>query len=229
MNDRGPNFPGGGGARYGFDKGRVALVVGVLVIVLGVAGFIFTWFFCRIEPPSGYCAVLIKKDGKDILADDIIATSLDQKGIQLEPLSEGRYFYDPVFWDWKIEPLTQIKDGEVGVKVRQFGAQPPAGRFVVSEKDADGKMYRGIIDEPLRPGTYRVNPYAYRVEKRPAVKVEPGEVGVVTLKYGKSPAEANTFLVNEGEQGVQITPLRPGTTPVNSGECFMCGHIGHMG
>lgn len=215
MSDRSPNYSEGGGARYGFDKARAALVVAVLAVVLAAAGFVFTWFFCRIEPPSGYCAVLIKKDGKDIPADDIIALTSDQKGIQLEPLSEGRYFYDPVFWDWKIEPLTQIKDGEVGVMVRQFGALPPPGRFVVSEKEADGKLHRGIIAEPLRPGTYRINPFAYNVEKRPAVKVEPGEVGVVTLKYGKSPAEANTFLVSEGEQGVQKTPLRPGTYYLN--------------
>ena len=214
MSDRSPNYSEAG-ARYGFDKARAALVVAVLAVALGVAGFVFVWFFCRIEPPSGYCAVLIKKDGKDIPADDIIALTSDQKGIQLEPLSEGRYFYDPVFWDWKIEPLTQIKDGEVGVMVRQFGAPPPAGRFVVREKEADGKLHRGIIAEPLRPGTYRINPFAYRVEKRPAVKVEPGEVGVVTLKYGKSPAEANTFLVSEGEQGVQKTPLRPGTYYLN--------------
>lgn len=34
--------------------------------------------------------------------------------------------------------------------------------------------------------------------------------------------------------GTRITestpyPLRPGTAPVNSGECFTCGHTGHMG
>ena len=83
----------------------------------------------------------------------------------------------------------------MGVMVRQFGPRPPAGNFIVHQKEADGKMYRGIIDEPLRPGTYRINPYAYRVEKRPAVKIEPGEVGVVTMRNGKKPAESNTFLV----------------------------------
>jgi len=214
MKDRNP-APEGGGARYGFDAKRVALSAVVLIAAIGVAGFVFGWFFCRIEPPSGFCAVLIRKDGQDIPANEIIATSPGQKGIQLEPLSEGRYFYDPVFWDWKVVPLTQIKEGEVGVMVRQFGPPPPAGQFVVRQKEADGKMFRGIIDEPLRPGTYRINPFAYHVEKRPAVKIEPGEVGVVTLRYGKPPAEGNTFLVKESEQGVQEIPLRPGTYYVN--------------
>lgn len=210
------HFPSGeGGERYGFDPKRIGLVAGVCLVLMLVFGFVFVWFFCRIEPRSGYCAVLIKKDGKDLPANDIIATSTEQKGIQLEPLSEGRYFYDPVFWDWKYEPLTQIKEGEVGVLIRQFGPPPPAGRFVVRQKEADGKMFRGIIDEPLRPGTYRLNPYAYRVEKRPAVKIEPGEVGVVTMRFGQRAAEANTFLVKEGEQGVQQAPLRPGTYYLN--------------
>jgi hypothetical protein len=135
--------------------------------------------------------------------------------VQLEPLSEGRYFYNPINWSWRMEPLTHIKEGEVGIRVRQFGAPPPNGKFIVHDREPDGSMYRGIIDEPLRPGTYRINPFAYIIEKRPAVKIEPGEVGVVTLLTGRTPAQANTFLVKENEQGVQETALRPGTYYLN--------------
>jgi SPFH domain / Band 7 family len=212
-----PNFtrPNAGTARYGFDPKHFGLVGGLILVISLAVGAVFVWFFCRIEPPSGQCAVLVRKDGKDIPANDIVATLPDQKGIQLEPLSEGRYFYNPVNWSWSMEPLTQIKEGEVGIMVRQFGPPPPAGKFIVRNKEADGTMFRGIIDEPLRPGTYRINPYAYRVEKRPAIKIEPGEVGVVTLLYGKTPAQPNTFLVKETEQGVQDMPLRPGTYYLN--------------
>lgn len=133
MSERSTPFPSGG-ARYGFNKGKVMIVAAVFIVALALAGFFFTWFFCRIEPPSGYCAVLIRKDGADIPANEIIATKPGQKGIQAEPLSEGRYFYDPVFWDWKIEPLVQIREGEVGIRVRQFGALPATGKFVVREK-----------------------------------------------------------------------------------------------
>ncbi len=187
------------------------LVFGVTVVVM----FVFAWFFCRIEPPSGFCAVLVRKDGADIPANDIIATKTGQKGIQLEPLSEGRYFRNPLYWSWTIEPLVQIKEGEVGVMIRQFGSSPPAGNFLVHQKEADGAMLRGVIDEPLRPGTYRINPSAYYVEKHPAVKINPGEVGVVTLRYGPPPSQPNTILVNDGERGVQPSPLRPGTYYLN--------------
>lgn len=204
-----------GGERYGFDPTRFSLIGALILAITVFVSFIFIWFFCRIEPPSGFCAVLIRKDGIDIPANDIIATKLEQKGIQLEPLSEGRYFRNPINWAWEIEPLVQIKEGEVGVMIRQFGKQPTAGQFVVHNKEADDTMYRGVIDEPLRPGTYRINPHAYHVEKRPAVKIEPGEVGVVTLRYGPEPSQPNTILVKDGERGVQSTPLRPGTYYLN--------------
>jgi len=210
-----PNKSDPGSARYGFDPKHFILMGGLILTISLAVGAVFVWFFCRIEPPSGYCAVLVHKDGKDIPANEVIATSPEQKGMQLEPLSEGRYFYNPVDWSWQMEPLTQIKEGEVGIMIRQYGPPPPPGKFIVHNREADGTMYRGIIDEPLRPGTYRLNPHAYRVEKRPAIKIEPGEVGVVTLLYGNAPAEPNTFLVKASEQGVQETPLRPGTYYLN--------------
>ena len=210
-----PRHEDTGGAHYGFDPMRFGVIGAVILATVLVLGFVFVWFFCRIEPPSGNCAILTRLDGKDIPANDIIATSPDEKGIQLDPLSEGRYFRNPLYWQWEIVPLVQIKENEVGVLVRQFGKAAPSGQFIVKDKEADGTQYRGVIDEPLRPGTYRINPRAYNVEKRPAVKIEPGEVGVVTLRYGREPAEANTILVKEGERGVQETPLRPGTYYVN--------------
>jgi hypothetical protein len=200
-----------GGARYGFDPARFGLIALVTLAISAVVMFVFIWFFCRIEPPSGYCAILIRKDGADIPANDIIATRPEQKGIQLEPLSEGRYFRNPVFWSWRIEPLVQIREGELGVMIRQFGGQPPAGQFIVGRDSA----LRGVIEEPLRPGTYRINPFAYYVEKHPAVKIEPGEVGVVTLRYGSPPEQPNTILVKDGERGIQASALRPGTYYLN--------------
>ncbi len=203
--------PGEGGAHYGFDPARFGLLALITLAISAVVMFVFVWFFCRIEPPSGSCAILIRKDGADIPANDIIATRPEQKGIQLEPLSEGRYFRNPVFWSWEIVPLVQIREGEVGVMIRQFGESPPPGQFIVA-RDSNR---RGIIEEPLRPGTYRLNPFAYHVEKHPAVKIEPGEVGVVTLRYGRAPEQPNTILVNDGERGIQRVALRPGTYYLN--------------
>lgn len=201
----------GEGASYGFNPLRFGLVGAVILAVMVVVGFVFVWFYCRIEPPTGQCAVLIRLDGTDIPANDIIATEPGQKGIQLEPLSEGRYFRNPILWKWEIVPLVQIREGELGVVMRRFGKLPPPGQYIVRQSES----YRGIIDEPLLAGTYRLNPHAYFVEKRPAVKINPGEVGVVTLRYGPVSAESNTFLVQDGARGVQTSALRPGTYYLN--------------
>jgi hypothetical protein len=114
-------------SRYGFDPRHFGLVGGLILAISIVVGGVFIWFFCRIEPPSGYCAVLVRKDGANIPANEIIATQPGQKGIQLEPLSEGRYFYNPVNWSWSMQALTHIQEGEVGILSRQFGPLPPGG------------------------------------------------------------------------------------------------------
>lgn len=207
------------GSRYGFDPVRFGLTATITVAITVIVALVFVWFFCRIEPPSGFCAVLTRYDGKTIPANQIIAMTPDQKGIQLEPFSEGRYFKNPLFWRWELHPLVQIRQGEVGVMIRQFGEKPPPGQFIVKFQEADGTMFRGIVDEPIRPGTYRLNPYAYKVETLPAVRIEPGEVGVVTLRYGTEPADPNTFLVKEGERGVQEKVLGPGTYYLNPYIC----------
>ena len=64
----GGGTPTGGGSDYGINKGRAILTVLALACVFGFFGFLFVWFGCRIEPPSGHFAVLIRKDGVDVPA-----------------------------------------------------------------------------------------------------------------------------------------------------------------
>ena len=84
----GGGTPTGGGSDYGINKGRAILTVLALACVFGFFGFLFVWFGCRIEPPSGHFAVLIRKDGVDVPADQIIALKDGEKGIQLNTLSD---------------------------------------------------------------------------------------------------------------------------------------------
>jgi hypothetical protein len=58
-------------------------------------GSAFWWFFCRIEPGADQIAVLIRKTGRDLAPDELLATAPGQKGIQLDVLPEGRYFHNP--------------------------------------------------------------------------------------------------------------------------------------
>jgi len=183
-------------------------------LVLLLAGWV--WFFWRIEPGSGRLAVLIRKTGANLPSGEIIARQPGQKGIQLEVLAEGRYFYNPYTWDWTIAPITDIPAGKLGVLVRQFGADLPPGEIVA------GADTKGIVAEVLRPGRYRINPYAYQVQVFDAMTIRPGHVGVRTLLVGADVTNAelpenerNAFLVTAPRKGVVTEVLDPGSYYLN--------------
>ena len=185
---------------------------------------IFIWFFCRIEPGSGEIAVLIHKTGDDLPPGAIIATDPAQKGIQFAVLSEGRYFRDPYAWGWKIARITDIPAGKLGVLTRVYGQEPPPGQIVVEGdcNQASPGDQKGVIATVLRPGKYRINPYACQLELFDAIAIRPGAVGVVTSLVGKDvlngdlpPAARNTYLVGEDLKGVVARTLDPGVYYLN--------------
>ena len=199
--------------------GAFGLAIGLLLCLLA-----FVWFFCRIEPGTGEIAVLIRKTGDDLPSGAIIALEPGQKGIQFEVLSEGRYFRDPYTWGWKIARIVDIPAGKLGVLTRLYGREPPTGQ-ILAQGDcgkAGPNDEKGIIAAVLRPGKYRINPYACSVELFDALSIRPGAVGVVTSLVGKDvlnddlPPEArNTYLVGEGLKGVVPRVLDPGTYYLN--------------
>jgi regulator of protease activity HflC (stomatin/prohibitin superfamily) len=177
---------------------------------------IFIWFFCRIEPRSGKMAILIRKTGKDLPSGEIIATKSGQKGIQLDVLSEGRYFRNPYTWGWEIEPMTDIPAGKLGVVISLFGKELPPGQIIATEGT------KGIMAEVLSPGKYRLNPYAYLVKQEDAIHIRPGHIGVVNARVGDDVMNTNlpedkknTFLVDGTLKGVQAKVLDPGTYYLN--------------
>ncbi len=176
----------------------------------------FVWIFCRIEPGAGEIAVLIRKTGENLQPGQVIAIEERQKGIQLAVLSEGRYFRNPYTWSWKIRRILDVPAGKLGVMTRLYGEELLPGK-IIAEDDQ-----RGIMQEILRPGKYRINPYAYHVALFSAISINPGHVGVVTALTGKDvlnnellPDERNTFMVKEGLKGVPGRLLDPGTHYLN--------------
>ncbi len=189
-----------------------------LVFVLGAiaAAFIFVWFFCRIEPGAGEIAVLIHKTGKNLPPEQLLATGPEWKGIQRDVLSEGRYFYNPYSWGWKLHKMTDIPANRLGVVTRLYGDDLPPGQILATDHS------KGILREVLSPGKYRLNPYAYRIEIFEALNIRPGHVGVQTTLTGQDvlgndlPAkQRNTFLVEGDMKGVRPVVLDPGTYYLN--------------
>ncbi len=197
---------------------NIPLLTAVPVLVMGVliAAFIFFWFFCRIEPGAGEIAVLIRKTGDNLPPGQVIALQEGQKGIQLDVLPEGRYFRNPYTWSWNVQRILDVPAGKLAVMTRLYGEELSPGKIIAAETQ------RGIVQEILRPGKYRINPYAYHVALFDAINIRPGHVGVVTALTGQDvlnnelPVEKrNTFLVGEGLKGVSGMQLDPGTHYLN--------------
>src|SRR5277367_643979 len=84
---------------------------GLAVVALIVAPFVLLGAYnsCKIEVDTGKQAVLIRRVGLDLATDQELAPPRLKgeyyKGVQTEGayggvLTEGRYFYNPYFWDW---------------------------------------------------------------------------------------------------------------------------------
>jgi regulator of protease activity HflC (stomatin/prohibitin superfamily) len=201
-------FPIGGSNKRPLWAGALVVLAALAIPAYGI----FYWFFCRFEVPPQQIAILIAKTGEDLPAGHVIARLPSQKGIQLHVLLPGRHFRNPFFWEHKLRPYHSVPTGHVGVLIRQYGDLPDLTQNLLVPKDSELK---GIVREVLKPGDYPINPYAYSVQNHAAVQVHAGHVGVVCNRVGATPKVANTYLVKEGERGIQSTPLRQGAHYLN--------------
>ena len=189
-------------------------LVVLVAILIGIG--LFVWYGCRVEPGTNEIAILIRKTGDDLEPGEIIATRPGQKGIQLEPLTTGTYFYNPLFWDWVYAPITDIPAGRLGVVTRLYGKDLPHGEIIAPEG------YKGIAARVLTPQKHYINPYAEKVEYFDAINITSEEIGIVIHLAGKDslyediPDDMkNVYVVSEEYKGVQEKILEPGTYFLN--------------
>lgn len=208
----------------GFAKKVGAAVITGAVLTLLVLGYVLYLQF-RIDVPSYHMAVLTHRTGKDLTNGMEVAPDASYKGIQLNVLNEGRYFYNPYAWDWEIVEMVEIPKGKLGVRIRLYGDD---GQVIASEE-----KHKGIVAEVLKPGRYAINAlvvdgktkqpvtaralenYIEIIELHDPVVIEAGHKGVVTNLSGEMPADPNQLLVENGKKGVQDETLDPGTYYVN--------------
>ncbi len=203
-----------------YQRPRFWVRLGVAALALLVLQQFWQWEVERVEVPPGKFLVLVHRWGKDLPEDEIIAPDDSYKGVTLDVLPEGRYFLNPIFWAHEPHELLTVKPGQCLVLTRMYGKQIPKERLAQDDILArEGE--RGIVGEVLRPGSYRLNPYAYSLAEAPAVEVKVDQVGVRTLKVGKDPRELpadpdrGPYVVPDGYRGVQATPVPPGTYYIN--------------
>lgn len=179
----------------------------VLVAAMCVMIFSFMWFFCRIQVEPGFMAIVTAKVGKVLPPNEILAAP-GEKGVQRDPLPEGRHFLNPINYSWVIVPVVNIPVGKVGVVTAKVGKELPPGEILSA--DENGK---GIWKDVLGPGTYRLNTQGYEVTQLDAMNIPIGYVGVVTSQTGQS-VPLGQF-AGPGQQGVMQNVLQPGLYYIN--------------
>lgn len=231
----------------------IRLAVGGVLVLFG-AGVGYVWAFCRIYVPPDRLAVLITKTGAPLPAGEKVADS-GQKGIQRATLGPGRYFINPWTTEYELHDLIEVPAGDpqtwrevyaaraseheipktsgvwpkVGIVTSLVGKPTPDGVTVVERGS------QGILRDVLTPGTYRLNPYMYKVELVDAVVVPIGCAGIVTSQLGDmpevevvtetvigpdgNPIEGNRKtvyrLAKPGQRGVLENILQPGIYYIN--------------
>ena len=170
---------------------------------------------CKIEVSKGRQAVLLRKVGLDLEPGMEIAPPYSDdrgyaKGVQPDVLTEGRYFYNPFYWDWEITDQFEVPEGKCAVEISLVGEELPPGQ-VLAEEGQKG-IRTGVIEAGARVA---YNPYTTEFLVVDPVDVPTGGRGVITLLSGRPPQDPNVVLVGDGERGVQQQTLSPGKYFIN--------------
>jgi regulator of protease activity HflC (stomatin/prohibitin superfamily) len=222
--------------------GRTKFIIAVVltVAILAVGGWEFgKWTAMRVYVDKDEALVVINKFGQPLPQEMVVVPTgqTQYKGVEEELRGPGRYFLDPVRFDWKVIQQIDIPAGDptqwawdsMG-RLTNPDSAPMLGVVTLKQgKTADGNPevvpdgYKGIQAGVLTPGTYKINPYLCDVKLEPAVVIPPGSVGVATRLVGQTPpvstdpsAPAESRLVSDPTyRGILRNVLQPGIYYLN--------------
>jgi hypothetical protein len=193
-------------------KTTIKAVLVLAALFAGVYLGFWKWMVCRVYVDPGETLMVTSKFGADNPnPDQNRVVEQGTKGVWREVFGEGRYFFNPI--EYKTETrkdVVTIPPGKVGVVKSMSGKSLPEGEFLAPEG------YKGIVERPLTPGKWRLNPFANSVEIVDATVVRPGYVGVVTRLAGKNPPDGQ--LAEPHQRGIQRSVYQPGIYYLNPRE-----------
>ena len=137
-------------------------------------------------------------------------------------LTEGRYFYNPLVWDWAISPQFEVPSGKIGIRIALERRRPPARR-----RSSPSRVRRASSPKVDLPGRYPYNHYAVEFELHDPVIVPAGFRGVVTsaLRVGcpRTPTSSSSPTASEGSRSKTLDPgtyyFNPYQTRVSLVDC----------
>ena len=224
----------------------IPLIIVASIIVLLFLIFIFPGFFVIGARDVG---LMIRKNFGPRLPEGHIIACNGEVGIQAQVLRPGFYWRFPILWSVKRDKIIVVNPGEIGLIVSVDGTSIPQGRLLGDEVDCDQFqdarkfLSNGGVRGPqigfLRPGSYRVNTYAFDVKVQKATEIKENELGIITaldgiplptgyiiaprpVKDGKEITDpgffqnGQEFIKSAGFRGPQLDTLQPGTYYINT-------------
>jgi len=205
------------------------LLIGVLALFILWTGF--KWTAMRVFVGPDEALVLTSKFGSPLPADYVVApVGTGYKGVQEEVLGPGRYFFDPVEYEWQVVKQVEVPAGNPDAwdwddegNLKDPSAAPMVAVISLKQSLKSGTVagedsevvpdgYKGVQQTVLTPGTYKLNPALMTWTLAPAVVVPPGSVGVVTRLVGDVGAVTSASLTEIREAASQPSSNAPAPT-----------------
>ena len=185
--------------------------------------------------------VLVGKH-KELPSGRIIALN-GEAGFQSQTLAPGIYFGKWIWqYDIKLQPLTVIPEGAIGLLMSKDGGELGAGAVLARRVDCemfqDAEMFlrsggqKGRQAAFLTPGTYRINTFLFDVSLARMTQIKENMVGIVTTLDGQPLNEgqiagrnvdghsnfqnADAFLAAGGGRGLQPQVILAGSYFLNT-------------
>jgi hypothetical protein len=187
--------------------------VGLLLLLL------LLWNIFFVYVPPGHMLVIVAKQGSPLdKASGRVLAKEGEQGAQERVLGEGYHFVWPIIFSTEVHknldvpfPSKEHPLGQVGIVTNLGGVKPRSGGILADQDDEIG-----IRRHVLPPGTYRLNPYGYSVEKVDPVEIKPGFVGVLNRRLGEK--SEGKFADKPTHQGLLREVLQPGLYYINTKE-----------
>jgi len=188
---------------------KLAIVAGVM-LVFGV--LFWEWGFCRRYVAPGHMLVITSNFGTPNSDPANLRVVPDgYQGVWETVRGEGRHFYNPISYTVDTTAaVVVVPPGKVGLIVASSGKPLPGEQFLAEVG------YKGVQRRVLTPGSWRLNPAAFKVTILDAIEIHPGYVGCVTSLAGTNPPEGQ--LADEGQRGLRRNVLQPGLYFLNPRE-----------
>jgi len=164
----------------------IAIVIFLLIVLLVIPGL-------KLIRDSEVGILTKRMFGRKMPQGQVVARN-GEIGVQANILMPGLYWRIPIIWKIEKQFVTEISPAEVGIVESIDGRPIPKGRLLGDEIECnhfqDAKMFldnggmKGPQTAILRPGTYRINTYAFKIMRARITEVPPERIGVVIANDG---------------------------------------------